>query len=207
MRRPIVMPDLGPGDVTFNLWLVGPGQKVYEGDRVAEVLLDAATLDVLSPADGKVAETLAGTQTLAEAAERVGAQDSVFFSSRFIVPRPLMQAITSEKPTLLLVDEVDKSDPEFEAFLLEVLSDFQVSVPELGTLTAQLVDFVHQHAALLVKEAAEQGALAFVCHADSAARVGPTTHSTARAVRSLEPRRSIAPSLADRPFRPELSVR
>ncbi len=85
----------------------------------------------------KVAETLAGTQTLAEAAERVGAQDSVFFSSRFIVPRPLMQAITSEKPTLLLVDEVDKSDPEFEAFLLEILSDFQITIPEIGTIVAK----------------------------------------------------------------------
>lgn len=85
----------------------------------------------------KVAETLAGTQTLAEAAERVGAQDSVFFSSRFIVPRPLMQAITSETPTLLLIDEVDKSDPEFEAFLLEILSDFQVTIPEIGTIAAK----------------------------------------------------------------------
>ncbi len=85
----------------------------------------------------KVAETLAGTQTLAEAAERVGAQDSVFFSSRFIVPRPLMQAITSETPTLLLIDEVDKSDPEFEAFLLEILSDFQVTIPEIGTIVAK----------------------------------------------------------------------
>ncbi|MBK7947519.1 MAG: MoxR family ATPase [Deltaproteobacteria bacterium] len=90
----------------------------------------------------KVAETLAGTQTLAEAADRVGAQDSVFFSSRFIVPRPLMQAITSEKPTLLLVDEVDKSDPEFEAFLLEVLSDFQVTIPEIGTIVAKSMPLV-----------------------------------------------------------------
>jgi len=90
----------------------------------------------------KVAETLAGTQTLAEAAERVGAQDSVFFSSRFIVPRPLMQAITSEKPVLLLVDEVDKSDPEFEAFLLEVLSDFQVTIPEIGTIVARSLPLV-----------------------------------------------------------------
>lgn len=90
----------------------------------------------------KVAETLAGTQTLAEAAERVGAQDSVFFSSRFIVPRPLMQAITSEKPTLLLVDEVDKSDPEFEAFLLEILSDFQVTIPEIGTIVAKSMPLV-----------------------------------------------------------------
>ena len=84
----------------------------------------------------KVSETIAGAQTLAEAAERVGAEDSVFFSNRFIVPRPLMQAITAEKPTMLLIDEVDKSDPEFEAFLLELLSDFQVTIPEIGTIEA-----------------------------------------------------------------------
>jgi MoxR-like ATPase len=84
----------------------------------------------------KVSETIAGSQSLAEAAERVGAQDSVFFSNRFIVPRPLMRAISSEKPALLLIDEVDKSDPEFEAFLLEILSDFQVTIPEIGTIQA-----------------------------------------------------------------------
>jgi MoxR-like ATPase len=81
-------------------------------------------------------EVMAGTQTLAEAAERVGKEDSVFFSEHFIVRRPLLHAITAAEPTLLLVDEVDKSDPEFEAFLLEVLSDFQVTVPEIGTLQA-----------------------------------------------------------------------
>jgi MoxR-like ATPase len=85
----------------------------------------------------KVAEAIAGSGSLAEAAERVGKEDSVFFSNRFIVPRPLMKAITAEKPVLLLIDEVDKSDPEFEAFLLEVLSDFQVTIPEIGTITAR----------------------------------------------------------------------
>ena len=84
----------------------------------------------------KVSETIAGAESLTEAAERVGAQDSVFFSDRFIVPRPLLQAISSEEPTLLLIDEVDKSDPEFEAFLLEILSDFQVTIPEIGTIAA-----------------------------------------------------------------------
>jgi len=84
----------------------------------------------------KVSETIADSESLADAAERVGAEDSVFFSERFIVPRPLMQAITSEKPALLLIDEVDKSDPEFEAFLLEILSDFQVTIPEIGTIKA-----------------------------------------------------------------------
>ena len=85
----------------------------------------------------KVAEVIAGSTGLKDAAEKIGLEDSVFFSERFIVPRPLMQAITAEKPCLLLIDEVDKSDPEFEAFLLEILSDFQVTVPELGTIKAK----------------------------------------------------------------------
>jgi len=55
---------------------------------------------------------------------------------RFLLQRPLLKAILSEKPTVLLIDEIDRADAEFEAFLLEVLSDFQVSVPELGTLVA-----------------------------------------------------------------------
>jgi MoxR-like ATPase len=84
----------------------------------------------------KFAEAMAGSTTLKDAAERVGREDSVFFSERFIVQRPLLRAIQSPEPTLLLIDEVDKSDPEFEAFLLEVLSDFQVTVPEVGTIKA-----------------------------------------------------------------------
>lgn len=90
----------------------------------------------------QVSEAMAGAKNLAEAADRVAAQESVFFSERFIVARPLMQAITSEVPVLLLIDEVDKSDPEFEAFLLEILSDFQVTVPELGTIKAVQIPLV-----------------------------------------------------------------
>jgi MoxR-like ATPase len=85
----------------------------------------------------KFTAVMAGAKTIRDAAERVGKEDSVFFSDNFIVPRPLLNAIIAEQPTLLLVDEVDKSDPEFEAFLLEVLSDFQVTVPELGTIAAK----------------------------------------------------------------------
>jgi MoxR-like ATPase len=85
----------------------------------------------------KFTAVMAGAKTIRDAAERVGKEDSVFFSDNFIVPRPLLNAIIAEQPTLLLVDEVDKSDPEFEAFLLEVLSDFQVTVPELGTIEAK----------------------------------------------------------------------
>jgi MoxR-like ATPase len=59
------------------------------------------------------------------------------FSRDFLLERPLLKAITAPQRAVLLIDEVDKADPEFEAFLLEVLSDFQVSIPELGTVTAR----------------------------------------------------------------------
>jgi MoxR-like ATPase len=59
------------------------------------------------------------------------------FSADFLLERPLLRAITAPRRVVLLIDEVDKADPEFEAFLLEVLSDFQVSVPELGTVRAR----------------------------------------------------------------------
>jgi MoxR-like ATPase len=84
----------------------------------------------------KIDDILAGTQTLKEAVERIASQEDAFFSERFIQPRPLLQAISADKPVVLLIDEVDKSDPEFEAFLLEILSDFQISIPELGTQKA-----------------------------------------------------------------------
>jgi len=90
----------------------------------------------------KVNDVIAGTRTLKEASERIAGQDDVFFSERFIVPRPLLKAITASEPILLLIDEVDKSDPEFEAFLLEVLSDYTVSVPEVGTIQAKHLPLV-----------------------------------------------------------------
>jgi MoxR-like ATPase len=64
------------------------------------------------------------------------------FSEEFLLPRPLLQAIRNPGPTVLLVDETDKADVEVEGLLLEVLSDFQVSIPELGTVTASAHPFV-----------------------------------------------------------------
>ncbi len=90
----------------------------------------------------KIDDVVSGARNLPEAVDRIAAQEDAFFSERFIQARPLLQAISSAKPVVLLVDEVDKSDPEFEAFLLEVLSDFQVSIPELGTRTARNIPFV-----------------------------------------------------------------
>src|SRR5512137_1232720 len=90
----------------------------------------------------KLNETLGDSHSLAEAADRLAGEEDVFFSMRFLLQRPLLKAILSEQPTVLLIDEIDRADAEFEAFLLEVLSDFQVSVPELGTLTAVHVPLV-----------------------------------------------------------------
>ena len=75
----------------------------------------------------------------ADRAERRGWEDvaSHVFSREFLLERPLLAAITAPRRVVLLVDEIDKADPEFEAFLLELLSDFQVSVPELGTIRAR----------------------------------------------------------------------
>jgi len=69
----------------------------------------------------RVAERIASAGSLAEAADLISAEGNVFFSERFLLPRAVLRAISSERPALLLVDEVDKADPEFEAFLLEVL--------------------------------------------------------------------------------------
>lgn len=86
---------------------------------------------------GKLDALLQEADSLSQAADRIAAQEDVFFSTRFLLPRPLLKAILSEEPVLLLIDEIDRADAEFEAFLLEVLSDFQVSVPEIGTLHAR----------------------------------------------------------------------
>jgi MoxR-like ATPase len=84
----------------------------------------------------RIGELIADAPSLPDAVAKISGQDDAFFSHRFLSPRPLLQAIESPDPVVLLVDEIDKAEPEFEAFLLEVLSDFQVSVPELGTIKA-----------------------------------------------------------------------
>ncbi len=85
-------------------------------DKLGELMKDAATMEL--------------------ALERLHAHDDLFYSEAFLEPRPLFRALREPKGCVLLVDEIDKADPEFEAFLLELLSDYQVSIPELGTLSA-----------------------------------------------------------------------
>jgi MoxR-like ATPase len=119
--------------------------QCYEGLDEAKALYEweyAKQLLYTQILKDKISEVLAGTTSLKDAVERIADQDSVFFSPKFILPRPLLQAISADHPLVLLIDEIDKSDSEFEAFLLEVLSDFQVSVPELGTIRAKQIPVV-----------------------------------------------------------------
>ena len=119
--------------------------QCYEGLDEAKALYEweyAKQLLYTQMVKGKIDDVVTGATTLSEAVDRIASQEDAFFSERFLQPRPLLQAISSEHPVVLLVDEVDKSDPEFEAFLLEVLSDFQVSIPELGTRTATNIPLV-----------------------------------------------------------------
>lgn len=83
-----------------------------------------------------------GKDSLADAMVKMHKHDDLFFSMNFLEPRPLLKALQTEERSVLLIDEIDKSDEEFEAFLLEVLSDYQVSVPEIGTITAKKIPFV-----------------------------------------------------------------
>jgi MoxR-like ATPase len=70
------------------------------------------------------------------------AVEDLIFSEKYLLERPLLAAIRQPKPPVLLIDEVDRADEEFEAFLLELLSDFQISIPELGTISASSIPFV-----------------------------------------------------------------
>lgn len=81
-------------------------------------------------------EVLDGAKGFAESVNRLHEFGDIFFSEEFLEPRPLMKALKEENGCVLLIDEVDKSDHEFESLLLEMLSDFQVSIPEIGTVKA-----------------------------------------------------------------------
>ncbi|RJP70750.1 MAG: MoxR family ATPase [Candidatus Abyssobacteria bacterium SURF_17] len=111
------------------------GKALYEWEYAKQLLYTQILKE-------KIQDVLSGCEDLRQAVERIDRQEDAFFSEKFLLPRPLLKAILSERQVVLLIDEVDKADPEFEAFLLEVLSDFQVSVPELGTLMARHIPHV-----------------------------------------------------------------
>tara|TARA_R110002110_G_scaffold240244_1_gene456358 strand:- start:2950 stop:3888 length:939 start_codon:yes stop_codon:yes gene_type:complete len=90
----------------------------------------------------KLGDLLQGAQGLAESVERLHQFGDIFYSEQFLEPRPLLKAMQQERGAILLIDEVDKSDYEFESLLLEILSDYQVSIPEIGTVKASVSPMV-----------------------------------------------------------------
>jgi MoxR-like ATPase len=112
-------------------------RALYEWSYGKQLLATQLVRDV-------VGKELAGSEDLASAMGRIEEKGTLdaFFSERFLVARPLLQAIRSPRPVALLIDEVDRADEAFEALLLELLSDYQVTVPEIGTLKATHVPIV-----------------------------------------------------------------
>jgi len=119
--------------------------QCYEGLDEAKALYEweyAKQLLYTQMVKEKINDLIAGASSLTEAVDKIAEQEDAFFSERFILARPLLEAISTDQPVVLLIDEIDKSDPEFEAFLLELLSDFQVSIPELGVRKAKNIPLV-----------------------------------------------------------------
>ena len=90
----------------------------------------------------KLNDIISDTSGLESSIESLHNFDDIFFSDKFLEPRPLLKAVSDEKGAVLLIDEIDKSDDEFEAFLLEILSDYQVSIPEIGTIEGKVKPIV-----------------------------------------------------------------
>jgi MoxR-like ATPase len=119
--------------------------QCYEGLDEAKALYEwkyAKQLLYTQMLRERIGELIADARSLPDAVDRIARQEDAFFSRRFLSPRPLLGAILADEPVVLLVDEIDKTEVEFEAFLLEVLSDWQVSVPELGTIKARHLPLV-----------------------------------------------------------------
>ncbi len=110
-------------------------KALYEWEYAKQLLYTQILKDKLS-------EIMGSEDTLKGAVDKLTSTEDVFFSENFLIPRPILKAITNNRRSVLLIDEIDKSDSEFEAFLLEVLSDFQVTIPELGTFTTDTKPFV-----------------------------------------------------------------
>ena len=90
----------------------------------------------------KLNDIISDTSGLESSIESLHNFDDIFFSDKFLEPRPLLKAVSDDEGAVLLIDEIDKSDDEFEAFLLEVLSDYQVSIPEIGTIEGKVKPIV-----------------------------------------------------------------
>lgn len=146
LQRPLLVegpPGVGKTELAKVLAQTTEAQLIrlqcYEGLDEAKALYEweySKQLLYVQMLKEQLGTLLANTTSLNDAVALLQGQESAFFSRHFLLPRPLLQAILAPQRTVLLIDEIDRADQEFEAFLLEILSDFQVSIPELGTLHA-----------------------------------------------------------------------
>ena len=147
LKKPILIegpPGVGKTELAktasdmFNLGLIrlqcyeglDESKAIYEWKYGKQLLYTQVLKDALD-------EVLQGAKGFRESVNKLHDFGDIFFSEEFLEPRPLLKALREEDGCVLLIDEVDKSDHEFESLLLEILSDFQVSIPEIGTVKAK----------------------------------------------------------------------
>jgi MoxR-like ATPase len=115
-------------------------KALYEWNYRKQLLWIQASQDQAAPGRGSEGESISVSSRPSES--RGGGVFDDIFSEEFLLERPLMQAIANPDPVVLLIDEIDKTDQEFEAMLLELLSDFQITIPELGRIAATTMPIV-----------------------------------------------------------------
>ncbi|MEZ5569600.1 MAG: MoxR family ATPase [Halioglobus sp.] len=152
LRKPVLVegpPGVGKTELakTTALMLDTPLIRLqcYEGLDEAKALYEwkyGKQLLYTQVLKEKLGDLLQGAKGLAESVERLHQFGDIFYSEDFLEPRPLLKAMQQEKGAILLIDEVDKSDYEFESLLLEILSDYQISIPEIGTIVARTTPMV-----------------------------------------------------------------
>ncbi|MEM1391195.1 MAG: MoxR family ATPase [Pseudomonadota bacterium] len=152
LRKPILIEGpagVGKTDLAASMarWLDAPLTRLqcYEGLDEGKSLYEwkyGKQLLYTQLLKEKLSDVMDGANTLDTAFDKLTSFEDLFFSETFLEPRPLLTAMQQDSGSVLLIDEIDKSDEEFEAFLLEVLSDYQVTVPEIGTIRAKVPPLV-----------------------------------------------------------------